>query len=119
MRDFYITLAIHLIWGKLPSPPFPQQSSIASIISNKTDFCCRTNPQVLNYLEAENKYTTQVMQPTLKLQEAIYSELAGRIPKSDIPNPPQLANGFWYYSYRVPTGQYMVLARCVVFWPPV
>jgi len=67
---------------------------------------------VLNYLEAENNHTAKAMAPTLKLQEELYAEISGRIPTSDTPNPPQQENGYWYYRYRVPGGQYMVLARC-------
>lgn len=73
---------------------------------------CRTNLQVLKYLESENNYTARVMAPTLNLQEELYAEMSGRIPTSDTPNPPQQEHGYWYYRYRVPGGQYMVLARC-------
>ena len=71
----------------------------------------RTNPAVLNYLAAENNYTAAAMAPTQALQDQLYAELTGRIPKADTPEPPQQENGYWYYSYRVPSGQYLIHAR--------
>ena len=45
------------------------------------------------------------------LTEKLYVEMAGRIPASDVSDPPQRYNGFYYYEYRVPAGQFMVKAR--------
>src|SRR4051794_34921184 len=39
----------------------------------------REDPEVLAYLEAENRYTEAVMQPTGPLQEALFAEMRGRI----------------------------------------
>ena len=72
----------------------------------------RTNQQVLNYLHAENAYTAAVLAPMVNLTEELYAEMAGRIPASDVSDPPQRYNGFYYYEYRVPGGQFMVKARC-------
>ncbi len=72
----------------------------------------RTNQQVLNYLHAENAYAAAVLAPMANLTEELYTEMAGRIPASDVSDPPQRYNGFYYYEYRVPGGQFMVKARC-------
>lgn len=70
----------------------------------------RTNPEVLAYLEAENSYTAAVMAPTDELQDAFYDEMKARIPPEET-NPAQQHDGFWYYDYRVASGQYPVYAR--------
>ena len=72
----------------------------------------RTNPQVLSYLAAENNYTAAVLAPMANLTAELYAEMAGRIPASDVSDPPQRYKGFYYYEYRVPGGQFMVKARC-------
>ena len=71
----------------------------------------RTNAQVLDYLHAENNYSAAVLAPTANLTAALYAEMAGRIPASDVSDPPQRYKGFYYYEYRVPGGQFMVKAR--------
>ncbi len=43
----------------------------------------RENPEVISYLEAENKYTDAVLKHTSGLQEAIFEEIKGRIVKND------------------------------------
>ena len=72
----------------------------------------RMNPQVLDYLNAENNYTAAVLAPMANLTAELYAEMAGRIPASDVSDPPQRYKGFYYYEYRVPGGQFMVKARC-------
>ena len=72
----------------------------------------RASPQVLSYLNAENNYTAAVLAPTANLTAELYAEMAGRIPASDVSDPPQRYKGFYYYEYRVPGGQFMVKARC-------
>ena len=66
---------------------------------------------MLNYLNAENNYTAAVLAPTANLTAELYAEMAGRIPASDVSEPPQRYNGFYYYEYRVPGGQFTVKAR--------
>jgi len=72
----------------------------------------RTNPQVLSHLAAENNYSAAVLAPMANLTAELYAEMAGRIPASDVSDPPQRYKGFYYYEYRVPGGQFMVKARC-------
>jgi oligopeptidase B len=63
----------------------------------------RDDPEVLAYLEAENRYTRSVMGHTEPLQELLYQELRGRIKEADLSVPcPQ--DGWLYYS-RTETGQ--------------
>jgi oligopeptidase B len=70
----------------------------------------RDDPAVLKYLDAENAYTDRVMRPTLHLQEALYSEIRGRIKEEDMSVPVKI-DDYYYYS-RTETGkQYQVHCR--------
>src|SRR6185369_7626981 len=69
-----------------------------------------TNPEVLKYLEAENRYTEDSLKHIGKLQETLYKEMRGRIKESDI-SVPEKIDQYYYYS-RTETGkQYGVYCR--------
>ena len=70
----------------------------------------KTNPEVLKYLEAENSYTEQVMQPTKALQETLYSEMLGRIKQTDLSVPSRLGD-YLYYSRTEEGKQYPIMCR--------
>ena len=55
------------------------------------------NPEVIEYLEAENAYTGAVLKHTEALQEKLYDEIVGRI-KQDDQSVPTLDNGYYYYT---------------------
>lgn len=70
----------------------------------------RQSKEVLDYLKAENAYTTDVLAPTHALQDELYKELFGRI-KQDDASVPVLRRGWWYYT-RYETGrEYPIYAR--------
>ncbi len=70
----------------------------------------RENPEVIEYLEAENKYTEMVMKDTEQLQEKLYDEIVGRI-KQDDSSVPYKDNGYYYYT-RYETGkEYPIYCR--------
>ena len=39
----------------------------------------KENPEVIDYLKAENAYTDAILKPTEKFQEKLYQEMLGRI----------------------------------------
>jgi oligopeptidase B len=43
----------------------------------------RENPQVMEYLNAENEYTEQVLQPHAELRERLFQELKARVKEDD------------------------------------
>src|ERR1700694_2199305 len=47
----------------------------------------KTNPAVIEYLEAENKYTEAVMKDTEALQKKLYAEILGRMKETDMNVP--------------------------------
>lgn len=70
----------------------------------------RANPEMLDYLKAENAYADQVLAPLKPLRDALYKEIVARI-KQDDASVPYRQRGYWYYT-RFETGKdYPVHAR--------
>ncbi|NMH88178.1 S9 family peptidase [Flavivirga algicola] len=55
----------------------------------------RENPEVIDYLNAENDYTKGMMQHTETFQKELFEEMKGRIKEDDMSVPYKL-NGYWY-----------------------
>ena len=51
---------------------------------------------MIAYLEAENRYTEEVMAPTKPLQEKLYQEILGRIQETDLSVPVKRDDYFYY-----------------------
>ena len=60
-------------------------------IRNKTD------PQVIDYLNAENAYTAAKMKHTEALQQKLYDEMLGRVKETDV-SVPYRENGYLYWN---------------------
>lgn len=70
----------------------------------------RSNPGVIEYIEAENRYTDQMMRHTEPLQKKLLDEFKGRIPEEDISVP--VKRGDFYYYVRFEKGkQYAIHCR--------
>ncbi len=70
----------------------------------------KSNPEVIEYLEAENRYTEAVMQHTADFQEQLYQELLARIKETDLSVPEKM--GDYYYYTRTEEGkQYPIYCR--------
>jgi len=70
----------------------------------------KTNPKVIEYLNAENAYTESVMTPTTDLQQTIYDEIVGRM-KEDDESYPSFRDGYYYYSRTEKGKQYRTYCR--------
>ena len=70
----------------------------------------KTNPKVIEYLNAENAYADTVMASTRGLQETIYNEILGRM-KEDDESYPSLRDGYYYYSRSEAGKQYPTYCR--------
>ncbi len=70
----------------------------------------KTNPEVIDYLKAENAYCDAVMKSTVPLQEKLFAEMKGRIKETD-ETVPQLDNGYYYYSRTEEGKQYRIYCR--------
>jgi oligopeptidase B len=70
----------------------------------------KDNPEVLKYLDAENRHTATALQRTEKLQQTLYNEMRRRIKEADVSVPDKI-DDYYYYS-RTETGkQYGIFCR--------
>lgn len=70
----------------------------------------RSNPEVLQYLKAENSYTEAVLKHTEPLKEKLFSEIKARIKEDDSSVP--FKYGEYYYYKRYEQGfEYPIYAR--------
>lgn len=56
----------------------------------------RSDPDVVSYLEAENRFTDELMSATKPLQETLYREILGRIQETDLSVPVKRDDYFYY-----------------------
>jgi oligopeptidase B len=56
----------------------------------------RSNAEVISYLEAENRYTEELMAPTKPLREELYREILGRIQETDLSVSVKRDDYFYY-----------------------
>jgi oligopeptidase B len=57
----------------------------------------KTDPEVLGYLEAENRWTAAQTRHTDALGDHLYQEMLGRIQEDDL-SAPYRDRGYWYYT---------------------
>jgi len=69
-----------------------------------------TNPEVIKYLEDENKYYDEIMQPLKEQTEEIYQRMVDRVPESEV-NVPIQQGPYFYYSRLEKAQQYPIYAR--------
>jgi oligopeptidase B len=70
----------------------------------------KENPEVIDYLKAENAYTEAVMKPLAGFRETLYKEMLSRIKETD-ESVPYRRKGFWYYQRDVEGQQYPIYCR--------
>jgi oligopeptidase B len=70
----------------------------------------RGNPEVIEYLKAENAYTVAMLKPVEGLKERLYGEAMGRL-KEDDAQPPYPKGGYLYYSRNEKGKQYAIMCR--------
>ena len=70
----------------------------------------RSDPEVLDYLKAENAWADAAMGPLRPLEDRLYDEIVGRI-RQDDSSVPYRRRGYWYYTRFETGGNYPVHAR--------
>lgn len=70
----------------------------------------RENPEVLDYLKAENAYTNSILAHTEATQEKLFEELKARIKETDL-SVPEERHGYLYYTRTEAGQQYPVYCR--------
>lgn len=70
----------------------------------------REDPEVIDYLNAENEYRENVMKDTVPFQEHLFEEMVGRIKKDDSSVPYKL-DGWYYYTRYEGEQEYPLFCR--------
>jgi oligopeptidase B len=70
----------------------------------------RDDPEVIAYLEAENRWTDEATAHTAALQEKLFQEIKGRIQETDV-SAPVGYDDWWYYTRSFEGSQYGVHCR--------
>jgi len=100
----------------LPAPPVarivPKTDTLHGDVRVDNYFWLRDrqNPEVVSYLEAENRYTDSAMAGTRQLQETLYQEMLGRIRQTDLSVPDRIGP-YFYYARTEEGRQYPIYAR--------
>ncbi|RYU79044.1 S9 family peptidase [Hymenobacter persicinus] len=98
------------------NPPVaaPKPKALVSPFGTRTDNYYWLNqpqdPEVLDYLRAENAYFEQQMAPVKDLQEALFQEIKSRIQEQD-ESVPYRENGYYYYVRYEEGGEYPIYCR--------
>src|SRR5271156_4033234 len=89
--------------GTTDSPPAAQRIEHredrhgATVIDNYFWLRDKSNPAVIEYLNAENAYTGAMTKNLKPFEEALYKEILGRIKQTDL-SVPTLRDGYYYYA---------------------
>ena len=70
----------------------------------------KKNPEIINYLKAENAYTESFMNHHQPFVDALYKEMLGRIKQTDVSVPYRLGE-YWYFNKTEEGRQYPVYLR--------
>ena len=70
----------------------------------------RENPEVIEYLNAENEYLKTSLKSTEEFQEKLFQEMKGRI-KEDDESVPYLKSGYYWYAKYQTGGEYPLYCR--------
>ena len=70
----------------------------------------KNNPEVIDYLNAENAYTKQMTGHTQEFQKSLFEEMKGRI-KEDDSSVPYKLNGYWYLTKYEAGRDYPIYVR--------
>jgi oligopeptidase B len=70
----------------------------------------RSNLEVIEYLNQENRYLEEMLADTTDLQQNLFLEMKGRI-KEDDESVPYFKDGFYYYTKYITGGEYPIFCR--------
>ena len=110
-----VFISLNVFSEDLSPPVAPKKPKIIEIQGDKivdNYFWLRekTNPEVLQYLNAENAYAEKWLAHTKELQEKLYNEMLSRIKETDLSVPAK--DGQYFYYEKTEKGkQYPVLFR--------
>ena len=76
----------------------------------------KSDPEVIDYLKAENDYTEQATEALAPLRQKIFDEIKARTKETDLSVPTRRGD-WWYYGRSFEGKQYNVHCRCPVSDP--
>jgi oligopeptidase B len=82
----------------------------ATVIDNYFWLREKSNPEVIDYLKAENAYTEALTKELHPFEESLYKEMLGRIKQTDL-SVPSRRGEYYYYSRTEEGKQYPVQCR--------
>src|SRR5580693_8362345 len=82
----------------------------ATVMDNYFWLRDKSNPAVIEYLKAENAYTEAMTKGLKPFEEALYTEMLGRIKQTDL-SVPSRNDGYFYYSRTEEGKQYPIQCR--------
>src|SRR5437899_929151 len=100
----------------IPKPPVARREPVEHVMhgDRRVDHYAwlrhKENPEVIDYLKAENAYTDAVLKPTEPFQEKLYQEMLGRILQTDLSVPYRL-RGYLYFTRTEEGKQYAFHCR--------
>jgi oligopeptidase B len=113
-------LVLGLSWivlgGSTDTPPVAnriehrEERHGATVIDNYFWLRDKSNPAVVEYLKAENAYTDAMTKGLKPFEEALYTEMLGRIKQTDL-SVPTRRDGYFYYSRTEEGKQYPIQCR--------
>ncbi len=112
----FLLMSLLLNGADAPKPPVakrvPKEMKAFGDTRNDPYFYMRQRdlPEVMDYIKAENAYTTEVMKPWQGLTDKVYQEMIGRIKQTDM-SVPVRNEGYYYYSRTEEGKQYSIVAR--------
>ena len=98
------------------TPPIAKQSSKELTAHNHTRIDNyywmrdRQNPEVIDYINAENEFCENQQKHNESLRTEIFEEIKGRM-KEDDASAPYFSNGYWYYSRFEPGKELAIYCR--------
>jgi oligopeptidase B len=98
--------------AQIPNPGDAMQPPVAKVVSKELQkhghvrvdnyywLNERENPEVIEYLEAENEYADAVMAHAKNFEDALFEEIKGRIKQTDMSVPYKFDDYFYYTRYE-------------------
>jgi oligopeptidase B len=113
-----LTLGLGLISqaGTTDTPPVAnriehqEERHGATVMDNYFWLRDKSNPAVIEYLKAENAYTDALTKNLKPFEDALYTEMLGRIKQTDL-SVPTRRDGYFYYSRTEEGKQYPIQCR--------
>ncbi len=90
--------------------PTPRTHHGDTVIDEYAWLADKENPQVIEYLAAENAYTEARTKDQAGLRDTVFGEIKARTKETDL-SVPVRKGGYWYYSRTVEGQQYAIHCR--------